>query len=148
MRATETGCAELIEAKLPALRELCREFGVRRLDLFGSAATGRFDPGRSDLDFLVEFEEEAPRRASLRLLEALEQLLGRKVDLLTEPGLKNPYLRRRIETERRPLFPVAMIYLVLGETGTNCPRPRPRSHSAMSTTSPECCFSLIQSLRG
>ena len=88
MRATETGCAELIEAKLPALRELCREFGVRRLDLFGSAATGRFDPGRSDLDFLVEFEEEAPRRASLRLLEALEQLLGRKVDLLTEPVLR------------------------------------------------------------
>jgi uncharacterized protein with HEPN domain/predicted nucleotidyltransferase len=109
MRATETGCAELIEAKLPALRELCREFGVRRLDLFGSAATGRFDPGRSDLDFLVEFEEEAPRKASLRLLEALERLFGRKVDLLTEPGLKNPYLRRRIETERRTLFPVAMI---------------------------------------
>ena len=45
---------------LAALPALCRRFGVRRLDLFGSAATGRFDPTRSDLDFLVVFEEIPP----------------------------------------------------------------------------------------
>jgi len=55
-RATKTGLAEIVERNLPALTELCRRFGVRRLDLFGSAATGHFDPARSDLDFLVEFE--------------------------------------------------------------------------------------------
>lgn len=35
---------------------LCRRFGVRRLDVFGSATSGEFDPGRSDIDFLVELE--------------------------------------------------------------------------------------------
>ncbi len=106
--AIETALAEILERNLPALTELCRRFGVRRLDLFGSAATGHFDPARSDLDFLVEFE--TPPAGGFRgpyfgLLESLETLFGRKVDLLTIPGLKNPYLRRQILSERRMLFP-------------------------------------------
>ena len=52
--------------RLEGLAELCRRFHVRTLDVFGSAVTGRFDPARSDLDFLVQFEERA----------ALECLLG------------------------------------------------------------------------
>jgi len=106
---TGTGCADIVERNLPAIAQLCRRFGVRRLDLFGSAATGRFDHHCSDLDFLVEFEPEAQGKSYFRLLEEFEKLFGRKVDLLTEPGLENPYLRRRIETERRTLFPTAMI---------------------------------------
>ena len=93
-----------------ALAVLCRRFAVRRLDLFGSAATGRFDPARSDLDFLVSFEElpdAAYADAYFGLREGLEALFGRPVDLLTEPALQNPYLRRRIEVERRRLFPRA-----------------------------------------
>jgi hypothetical protein len=42
------------------LRALCRRFHVRRLDLFGSAARGDFDPEHSDVDFIVEFERDAP----------------------------------------------------------------------------------------
>jgi predicted nucleotidyltransferase len=102
--------ADIIEANLPALRELCRRFGVRRLDLFGSAATGRFDPSRSDLDFLVEFGETAAPGfggSYFGLLEALETLFSRKVDLLTEEGLQNPYRRRRIESEKRTLYQAA-----------------------------------------
>ncbi len=38
------------------LQQLCRRFHVRRLDLFGSATGQEFDPARSDLDFLVEFD--------------------------------------------------------------------------------------------
>ena len=108
-RTAEPSCADIVERNLPAIAELCRRFGVRRLDLFGSAATGRFDPQRSDLDFLVEFEPEAQGKSYFRLLEEFEKLFGRKVDLLTEPGLENHYLRRRTETERRILFPTAMI---------------------------------------
>ena len=95
---------------LEALPALCRRFGVRRLDLFGSAATGgSFDPGRSDLDFLVAFDDDdlppsAYAEAYFGLHAALEELFGRPVDLLTEPALANPHLRRRIEAERRPLF--------------------------------------------
>jgi len=105
--AIDTGCAEIVTRNLPALAALCRQFGVRRLDLFGSAATGRFDTDQSDLDFLVEFE--APARtayahAYFGLLAALEKLFGRPVDLLTLASLKNPYLRRRLLTERRLVF--------------------------------------------
>ena len=106
-QAAPTGGADIIEANLPALRALCCRFGVRRLDLFGSAATGRFDPTRSDLDFLVEFEPMPPSpyaRSCRGLRGGLEQLFGRPIDLLTEPALVNPYLRRQIEDEKRTLF--------------------------------------------
>jgi predicted nucleotidyltransferase len=102
------GCAEIVEANLPAVRALCRRFGVRRLDLFGSAATGRFDHARSDLDFLVEFEKPPSGGFSsdyFKLLEALETLFQRKVDLLKETALVNPYLRRQIESEKRRIYP-------------------------------------------
>jgi predicted nucleotidyltransferase len=106
-RTAATGGADVIEANLPAVRELCRRFGVRRLDLFGSAATGRFNPSRSDLDFLVQFEETTPSGFAggyFGLLKALETLFARKIDLLTEEGLQNPYRRRRIESEKRTLY--------------------------------------------
>ena len=96
---------------LAALPALCERFGVRRLDLFGSAATGLFDPARSDLDLLVSFDDDLPptayAEAYFGLRAALEDLFGRPVDLLTEPALENPHLRRRVEAERRSLFPAA-----------------------------------------
>lgn len=92
------------------LLTLCRRFHVRRLDLFGSAVDGRFDSRRSDLDFLVAFEDlpdPAYADAYLGLRDALAELFGREVDLLTEPALENPYLRRGVEARRQRLFPPA-----------------------------------------
>jgi uncharacterized protein len=91
-----------------ALPAVCRRYHVRQLDLFGSAADGRFDPARSDLDFLVTFDAlsaGAYADAYFGLREALTVLFGREVDLVTEPALENPYLRRRIEAQRLRLFP-------------------------------------------
>jgi predicted nucleotidyltransferase len=90
---------------LPAI---CRRFHVHRLDLFGSAASGRFEPRRSDLDFLVTFKElpsDAYADAYFGFREALASLFGRDVDLLTERALENPYLRRQVEAQRQRLFP-------------------------------------------
>jgi predicted nucleotidyltransferase len=106
------GAAFADSRMLEALPALCRRFGVRRLDLFGSAATGGpFDPGRSDLDLLVAFDDGLPpaayAEAYFGLRAALEDLFGWPVDLLTEPALENPHLRRQVEAERRPLFPAA-----------------------------------------
>jgi uncharacterized protein len=104
----QTGYASVIEPRLTALDILCRRFGVRRLDLFGSVADDRFDPARSDIDLLVEFDSSLPggyAAAYFGLREALEALFGRTVDLVTEPALKNPHLRRRIASEKRLLFP-------------------------------------------
>jgi predicted nucleotidyltransferase len=100
--------AEIIEPRLGELAELCQRLGVARLALFGSAATGRFDPNRSDLDFLVAFQPMAPgkySRACHDLRTDLERLFGRPVDLLTEAAVVNPYLRRQIDSEKRLLYP-------------------------------------------
>ena len=84
---------------------------MQKLEVFGSAATGvGFEAGKSDLDLLVVFEPLEPgdyARSYFGLHKALEVLSGRPVDLLTEPALKNPYLRQRINDERRRLFPAA-----------------------------------------
>jgi uncharacterized protein len=88
------------------LAELCRRFHVQRLDLFGSAARGDFDPERSD--FLVEFDPGHPRALSLKgyfgFRDALEELLGRPVDLVEPVALRNPYLKASIERSREPVF--------------------------------------------
>jgi predicted nucleotidyltransferase len=90
------------------LEALCRRFHVRRLDLFGSAARDDFDPRRSDLDFLVEFDYGHADALSLRtffgLKEALENMFGRRVDLVESSALRNPYLKADIEASRELLF--------------------------------------------
>ena len=64
---------------------------------------------RSDLDFLVTFEElpsDAYAGACFGLREALAGLFEREVDLLTERALENPYPRRQVEAQRQRLFPL------------------------------------------
>jgi predicted nucleotidyltransferase len=51
----------LTDDKLLEVQALCRRFGLLRLDLFGSAATGAFDPARSDMDFIVEYDDVAAK---------------------------------------------------------------------------------------
>lgn len=100
----------IIESHRAELAAICRRFHVRKLDIFGSAATGRFAPDRSDLDFLVLFEDLPPAdyaEAYFGLLAALCALFERDVDLLTEPSLVNPYLRAQIEADRQTLFEAA-----------------------------------------
>lgn len=88
--------------------ELCRRVHARRLHLFGSAARPDFRPADSDLDFLVEFEQELPpaaySQAFFSLKEGLEALFSRPVDLLTPESLRNPYLRQRIEAEQVSVY--------------------------------------------
>ena len=97
----------LIEQKKPALVELCRKFKVLRLDVFGSAATNTFDSKSSDLDFVVTFAETQPGTYAdryLGLAEALEELFHRRVDVLTERSVRNPYFRHALEATRQPVY--------------------------------------------
>ncbi len=91
-----------------ALEELCRRYAVRRLKLFGSAVGGEFNPQKSDLDFLVEFKAppEGMRLSSqfFGLLEDMEKLFGRKVDLLEEPAIENSFLRKQAESTSVTLY--------------------------------------------
>lgn len=89
------------------LEQLCRRYRVRRLDLFGSAVSSHGWTESSDLDFLVEFEPLPPgvyADTYFGLLEALEQLLGRPVDLIVESAIKNPYFLESVEATRTPIY--------------------------------------------
>ena len=97
----------LIEANRSELQALCRRFNVRRLDLFGSAASGEFDPNQSDLDFLVEFFPEStmgPFRQYMDFLDALEKLFRCHVDLVEAQAMTNPYFVRAIQESRQLLY--------------------------------------------
>ena len=96
-----------IEQKLAEIEALCRSHHVLRLDLFGSAATGRDRSGESDLDFLVEFGPVPPGSyadAYFGLLESLEQLFGRPVDLVVASAIKNPYFRQSVERTKASVY--------------------------------------------
>ena len=88
------------------LAELCRRHHVVRLSLFGSATRDDFDPGRSDLDFLVDFAAPPGQYADafFGLLESLEQLFGRPVDLVVASAIRNPYFRQSVEQTRTLLY--------------------------------------------
>jgi predicted nucleotidyltransferase len=75
--------------------------------VFGSAVSGSFDVTRSDLDFLVEFDDLEPAayaEAWLSLHEQLESLFGRPVDLVTLGAVCNPYFRERALAARETVY--------------------------------------------
>ena len=90
------------------IENLCNRLNVKRLEVFGSAAKGEFDPYQSDLDFLVEFEKpEVPPGLLTRYLslaEELEKILGKKIDLITPQSIRNPYFREAVNSNRESVY--------------------------------------------
>ena len=99
-----------VQSKIAEIAHLCGQRRVRRLALFGSAASGRFDTSRSDLDLLVEFERMTPSEhaeAYFGMQEDLQQLFGVPVDLV-EPGpIRNPYFREAVRQTQVALYEAA-----------------------------------------
>ena len=92
--------------KRDEIAALCRTYGVRRLELFGSAARGDFDPETSDIDFILEMDS-APENLVGRyfgFIEAIEALLGRPVDLISDQRRSNPYLWSSIDRNRELIY--------------------------------------------
>jgi uncharacterized protein with HEPN domain/predicted nucleotidyltransferase len=93
----------VVEEKLPDLVRICQRCGIRRLELFGSAARDEFQPAASDLDFLVTFEESSSPNGFDSYLSALrefEDLFGRKVDMVEADAVTNPFLLEAIQQDR------------------------------------------------
>ena len=97
----------VVSERIEDLARLCEERRIARLDMFGSAVTGEFNHETSDLDFLVSFREPADDefRKSMDLGYALEALFGRKVDVVSERSITNPYFRANVEDTREPVYP-------------------------------------------
>jgi len=99
--------AAVVQSNRIAIEELCRRFEVARLEVVGSAADDTFNPRRSDIDFLVDFLP-LPRGTMFDtyfgLLESLEALFGRKIDLVDATCLTNPYFIAGVHASRRTVF--------------------------------------------
>jgi predicted nucleotidyltransferase len=94
---------DFILAKREEIAALCRQHHVRRLAVFGSAARDDFDPVTSDVDLLVEFDIDSIDRYArnfFSLEESMVSLFNRKVDLITDGVIKNPYRLRSIEADK------------------------------------------------
>jgi predicted nucleotidyltransferase len=97
---------DALSQQFEGIAELCRRFGVKRLEAFGSAVRADFDPASSDADFRVEFEPVANMpalRQYFGFAEAMRALLGRKVDLVAGE-IRNPYVRAEFERDRELVF--------------------------------------------
>lgn len=97
----------LIEEKLSEIHQICSQFNVDRLEIFGSAADESFEPASSDIDLLVEFKplnQGQHADAYFGLLDAMKKLLGKDVDLVMTKAIRNPYFLQAINKNRQVLY--------------------------------------------
>ena len=98
----------LIKNHQKELESLCRRYNVQRLEIFGSAVSeDKFDARNSDLDFLVEFlpmNIGEHSKAYFGLLEALQDMFARPIDLVEIKAVNNPYLMESINENRSSIY--------------------------------------------
>ncbi len=96
----------LIEDNKLELQKLCKQYDIKTMYVFGSASTGNFSE-TSDIDILISFNEipfEKYTDNFFHLHAALQKLFNRKVDLLTERSLSNPYFIQSVERTKQLLY--------------------------------------------
>jgi predicted nucleotidyltransferase len=98
----------LISDNIDAIRALCREYGVARLEVFGSVVTDDFDLARSDVDFIIEYPPDYDFGYFLKryfeLKERLEALLGRSVDLVMVGAMRKPRFIEAANQTRQEIY--------------------------------------------
>ena len=101
------GMTELIQNKLDDIISLCKKHRVNAISVFGSAAKGTLNED-SDIDLLVEFSQEIDvldyADNYFSLLEQLQDIFNRKVDLVSIKSLKNPVLKEQIYQSKIDLY--------------------------------------------
>ena len=94
---------DVISDKLNDFKSLCQDHKVKYLYAFGSSVTDRFDNEKSDIDLLVEVDDDDPMGRGEKLIslwDTFELFFHRKVDLLTDSSIRNPYLRKSIDSTK------------------------------------------------
>jgi len=98
---------KVVQEKLNDIIRLCENHGVKSLYIFGSANTDKFEKN-SDIDFLIEFKEslsiEEYTENYFTLQYKLRELLNRKIDLVTQNSLSNPFFIQSIEQNKLLLY--------------------------------------------
>ncbi|MGE0089961.1 MAG: nucleotidyltransferase family protein [Bacteroidales bacterium] len=92
-----------ISKKSNEFKRVCKSHKVLYLYVFGSSVTDNFDLKKSDIDLLVEIEGNDPLERGEKLIslwDSFETFFSRKVDLLTDSTIHNPYLRKSIDSTK------------------------------------------------
>lgn len=95
-----------IEKHIAAIIALCKQYKVKKLFVFGSVLTNRFNE-KSDIDFLVDFNKQEIEDYFDNFFDfkyALEKLLDRDIDLVEEQTIRNPYLRKNIDNTKALIY--------------------------------------------
>ncbi|MGA9639567.1 nucleotidyltransferase family protein [Flavobacterium sp.] len=98
---------ESIQTKLVEFLTLCKSHKVKNIYAFGSAVTENFNEDSSDIDLLIEIDTEDPIERGENLMDIwdkLEDFFQRKVDLLTHSSIKNPILKKNIDSTKILLY--------------------------------------------
>jgi predicted nucleotidyltransferase len=96
-----------ISSQQETIVRLCKQYKVKKLEIFGSAITDSFNNDSSDIDFLVEFLSMQPvqhAQCYFSLLADLQDLFQRDIDLVEIPALRNPYFIKNIQSTRNILY--------------------------------------------
>jgi len=97
---------DLIEKNKDRLHELCKKYDIKTIYLFGSATIDEFKDS-SDFDILISFQDIPYDKYTdnyFELHEELEKLFNRKVDLVTERSLSNPFFKESVEESKQLLY--------------------------------------------
>ena len=97
----------LIKERYNDFIHLCQSHRVDKVYAFGSSITEHFDPQTSDIDVVVKIDIDDPAdrgEALLSFWDKLEALFQRKVDLLTEDSIRNPYLKASINRTKKLIY--------------------------------------------
>jgi predicted nucleotidyltransferase len=93
---------DLITKNSPKKISACKEFGIKTLDVFGSAVSGKFND-TSDVDFIVVFSDSNPKGRFHRFIGLklrLEEILARSVDLISYESIRNPYFKKEVDATK------------------------------------------------
>ena len=96
----------LIELNIDRIIALCKKYKVNKLFVFGSILSDRFNK-ESDVDFIVNFDKAQVTDYFSNFFDlkyALEEILGREVDLLEEQTIKNPYLKKNVDATKTLIY--------------------------------------------
>lgn len=99
---------KLIEMNIDKIIALCKKYKVAKLWVFGSILTPRFND-RSDVDFLVDFDEEHIELLDYAdnffdFIHAIEEVIGRKVDMIVNKSIRNRFFRQEVDQTRKLIW--------------------------------------------
>lgn len=98
---------QIISEHIDELTKICESLNIKRMNVFGSAVSGKFNK-ESDIDFLIKFSEELTGEQYaenyFKLHYKLRELFNREIDIITEPTLSNPFFIESINNSKQLIY--------------------------------------------